>query len=223
MAIAFDAVTNGGTFNASWSHTITGASPALVVAAFDDNGGSNLLTAVTWNGSESLTKACQVQVPGDRWISLWYLLNPTTGTHTVALTTTAGAYAGESLSYTGVGSFDASVTATGSSVTSIGDTFTVGTNAWIITAIKENSGRSSGQTSWTNATDRSDGGGNGLHAADSNGPLTGSQTTSAAISGGSFNAAIASISLLPVGGGGGGGTVASRRLVLQAVNRSNTY
>jgi len=199
--IAFDASGAGGVSSSSWSHTVgAGSNRLLVVGEFDDTGGSNLLTAVNWNTSESFTKIGQIQTPGDRWVSLWYLLNPTATTANITLTTTAGAFEGFSTSYSGVGALDVSGTGTAAgSPGPVTTTITVATNAWIVSILKEDFG---GGITWTNATSRKDLG-TGLHMADSNGPLSGSQTTQGSLGGGSHNYGMVSASFTVSGGGGG--------------------
>jgi hypothetical protein len=182
--IAYDAGSSGGVFSTSWNHTVgTGSNRALIVQAFDDNGGSDLLTAVKWNTTESLTKITDVQTPGDRWVSLWYLLNPSSGTHSITLTTTAGAMKGSAISLTGVGALDQQTTATASNVLSVSSTLTVATNAWVISAVKEISGF--GTLTVTNGTDDPSAVGSGLHGV-YGGPFTGSLTTTATGSSNSF-------------------------------------
>ncbi len=219
MAIAFDAVSGGGVSASFWSHTVAGGSNRLlVVGAFDDTGVSNLLTAVVWNTSESFTKIGQVQGPGDRWVSLWYLLNPTSGTFNVALTTTAGAFQGYATSYSGVGALDATTTATASgSPGPVSATITVATNAWIVSILKEDLGAG---ITWTNATERR-ATGNGLHMADSNAALTGSQTTQGTLGGGSHSYGLVVASFTEAGGGFIAPPVA--RGMSQAVHRASHY
>lgn len=203
MAIAFDAQSGGTLNSASWAHTVgSGSNRIMFVGEFDDTGGSNLLTAVKWNTNESFTKITEIQAPSDRWISLWFLYNPTSGNHNVDLTTTAGAFKGSALSYDGAqqsgvpdafGSTSQNPSGAGGS-DSIN--ITVGSNAWIVTAFKENAGIT---PSWTNATERASAAANGMHMSDSNAALTGSQTTTAAYTGPTHTAMI-SASFLPAGG-----------------------
>lgn len=197
MAIAFDAASAGATFSTAWAHTVgAGSNRALIVAAFDDAGPSNLLTAVAWNTSEALAKIAEVLTPGDRWLSLWWLGSPSTATANITLTTTASAMKGAALSLTGVGTLDVSGTGTASSSSPVSDTISVATNAWIVSAIKENSGTT---VTWTNATEEAATVGGGLHMAHG-GPLSGSQATSGAYGGG-ISASIVSASFTAFGGG----------------------
>lgn len=202
MAIAFDASSTGGLNASSWAHTVgTGSNRIMFVGEFDDTGGSNLLTAVKWNTNESFAKITEIQAPADRWISLWYLINPTSGAQNLTLTTTAGAFKGSATSYSGAqqsGVPDA-FGSTSQNPSSLGGsdsiTLTVGTNAWIVTYFKENGGIT---VTWTNATERQ-ATAFGDHMADSNAALSGSQTTTAAYVGPTHTAMV-SASFLPAGG-----------------------
>lgn len=195
--IAFDAASAGATFSTSWAHTVgAGSNKALVVCEFDDTGGANLLTAVNWNTSEAFTKITEVQTPGDRWISIWYLLNPTSTTANITLTTSSFAMKGWAMSYTGVSALDVSGSGTSNLSGSVSDTITVASNAWIMSCIKETAGLA---VTWTNATENATTVGGGLHGADSAGTRTGSQVTSGSY-GSLISAAIISASFTPVGG-----------------------
>lgn len=201
MAIGFDASSIGGLNASSWSHTVGGSNRILFVGEFDDTGGSNLLTAVKWNTSESFTKITEIQAPGDRWVSIWYLINPTATTANISLTTTAGAFKGSASSYTGAqqsgvpDAFDSTSQTPSSLGGSDSINLTVGTNAWIVTFFKENAGIG---VTWTNATERQSSA-FGDHIADSNAALTGSQTTTASYVG-PTRTAMVSASFLPSGG-----------------------
>lgn len=95
MAIAFDATTQSST--GSFSHTVTGANPVLIVFIQDTS--STAVSACTYNGV-AMT-AWNLDNPSGS--SAFYLLNPATGAHTVAIT---GLDIGivMAVSYTGVGS-----------------------------------------------------------------------------------------------------------------------
>lgn len=197
--ISFDAASGGSLFSLTFSHTVGACSNrALVVSEFDDTGGSNLLTAVTWNTTEALTKIAQIQSPGDRWISLWYLLNPTSTTANVTLVTTAGAFKGSAISLCGVSALDVSGTDAKNTPGS-GDTSVVllgvATNAWIVSALKENSGVA---VSWFNATERAATVANGHHMADG-GPFSGATAVTGTYAG-PTSVAMISASFTPAGG-----------------------
>ncbi|HEX7330325.1 MAG TPA: hypothetical protein VF290_02430 [Pyrinomonadaceae bacterium] len=90
----YDAVsTNGGSVTShSWSHTVANeANRILLVFEYYWNG-SRTISGITYNGV-ALTKL-ETQIiaaPGTRTLELWYLLNPATGTNTIAVTGTGSA------------------------------------------------------------------------------------------------------------------------------------
>jgi hypothetical protein len=108
-AIAFDTAVdsgtrNGGTSN-SWSHTVTGSNPILLVTLIYDNGSG--INSVTYGG-QAMTLADTSSAKSGRNIAVYYLINPPTGSNTVSVS-----YSGfnsnrlsQSASYTGVGSVD---------------------------------------------------------------------------------------------------------------------
>lgn len=74
---------------------------ALVVGIIGDTATNNI-TGVTYN-SVAMTLATTVQVPGDRWHYLYYLVNPASGSNTVAISATgSGFIIPGSISYNGV-------------------------------------------------------------------------------------------------------------------------
>lgn len=138
-AIALDTTGNGTgiTSPLSWTH-VAAANSYLAVCITNVNGTT---TAVTWNGSESmnLVRTDQQNFSTQRVEStLWFLHNPTSGSHSVSATITVGStpgFGGHSVSYTGAGSSDSAEAVGGTSATSAGDkTFTVTTvsnNSWV--------------------------------------------------------------------------------------------
>lgn len=108
MAIArdtFTAITNSstGATSFSYSHTCTGSNLALIVNITDEAGGT--LTGVTYNGVSMTPLVSQIGFgTQSAAIYLYGMLNPPTGTHTVAMTRsgTAGQILSGSASYTGV-------------------------------------------------------------------------------------------------------------------------
>lgn len=92
MAIAYDSSSNSGNGVVSWSHTCTGTNLVLLVACYS-NGTSP--TAVTYN-SVSLT-----QIVTGTNMTIWMLLSPPTGAHTIAVTTTTTTKVHLAVSYTG--------------------------------------------------------------------------------------------------------------------------
>lgn len=129
----------GGSAN-TWSHTCTGSNRLLIVVLTGPpDSGAYSGNAVTYNGI-SMTEIGHTAVDngtGDWYVSMWYLLNPASGTNTVSFTGSNN-LAGSSASYTGVnqsGQPDGSATANsaGSAVTTKTFTSTVtASNCWQI-------------------------------------------------------------------------------------------
>lgn len=148
MAIAFDAsavatLVNPGT-SSTWAHTCTGANGILFVGVFGDLGAAGHISGATYN-AVAMTQIASIQVPGDRWLYLFYLLNPASGANNVVVSAAASiAIQGMSSSYTGAkqtGQPDASSTNTqgGSSVSHlIGTLTTVLANCWTVAIYKSN-------------------------------------------------------------------------------------
>lgn len=86
MAVAFQNKTSNSTSGASSltvSHTASGSNLIAVVAISADYGASGYTTSVTYNGV-SMTQAIEVQPTFDAGdSSIWYLVNPATGTQSV--------------------------------------------------------------------------------------------------------------------------------------------
>lgn len=80
--IAFDASTLGS--GTSFAHTCTGSKLILLVAVATSSYGSGDATTVTYNGV-ALTKIANAANATSGYSSLWYLLNPPTGLHTVVV------------------------------------------------------------------------------------------------------------------------------------------
>ncbi len=142
MSIAFGATTqstNGGG-NLTFSHTTSGTNRMLFVGAVGGvlgTGISNDITAISYN-SVALTKINEKQINTGgtgRWVSLWYLIAPTTGANNVVVTSGSSDFTGGiAVSYTGAlqsGVPDASVTNSGTNVTTMDFTVTtVADNCW---------------------------------------------------------------------------------------------
>jgi len=173
--ITFDAAsawtTGASVSSISFNHTIgTGQNRMLFVLSLTTNNDAS----ATYNGV-SMTKAL-VQVGGDgRYISLFALPNPTSGTHSVVIsgTGTEIVLQGGGASYFGVAqntTFNATTTNTSGVSTPLSFTTTVTTTAnndWIILGARTNSG---GVGAGTNTTFRSNSVFTAL--ADNNGAVT---------------------------------------------------
>jgi hypothetical protein len=147
MAIAFDSVAqeiSGSTSSTiTWNHTVSGSNTILFVefSAVDQSALRNA-TSVTFNGV-ALTGPLDIlqnTLAGNFIDSeVWYLVNPPTGTHQVAVNLSAGANFGTyctSLSYTGVhqtAPIDSHNAQTDNGVpATTGTTTVVGANCWVV-------------------------------------------------------------------------------------------
>jgi hypothetical protein len=143
MALAFDANTNFSVVNSSsstFSHTITGTNPVLLVGVSCE---SRTVSTITYNGVAMTLAAGPPASPLNN-VYIYYLVAPPTGTNSVAVTYSSFAY-GEvtAISLTGADQSSpidvtnkAHILATTSPSTSI--TTTVA-NDWIVDYITDNS------------------------------------------------------------------------------------
>lgn len=137
MAIAIDASTDsGGSVGTSitWSHTCTGSNLILWVGITENT--SDTDTGITYN-SVAMTLVDKIAVPSERWVYLYYLLNPATGAHSITANNSVSTFMrGFGVSYTGVrqsGVPDAKNTNSASSVSSLTTSVTtVADNCWTI-------------------------------------------------------------------------------------------
>lgn len=204
MAIAFDSKTEAAATTSttlSTSHTCSGSDRALVVGVTGDVlAGANDINSVTYNGV-AMSKIATVSVPANRFVNLWYLENPASGSNTLTATAdTSHFIQWIALSYTGVrqtGGVDSSATNTVSSAASITVSSTVvATDSWQVMVGKGNVGF---QTAGSGTTIRdSSGGGTVTQAFDSNGPLAAGSRSLIANSGSSENMGYAILSMAPV-------------------------
>lgn len=171
MAIALDA-TSDAAGAASWSHTCSGTDRILFVQAFSL---SDAVSAVTYNGT-SMTLVNKTSFPGSgrQGTYLYYLIAPSTGSNTIAVTGGTGV---GGVSYTGAkqtGQPDSSAVANNGAATSITLTTTVvASGCWLVCAVADGAG---GETAGAGTTIRQTDG-NGLVLADSNASVgTGSQS-----------------------------------------------
>lgn len=103
--ISLDLATDGGATLTSathtFSHTCTGTSLFLLVHAFT-NVNSDTVTGATYNGV-TMTLIKKTINSTDRFMYVFYLINPTTGAHNVVISanTAANALGGNAISYKG--------------------------------------------------------------------------------------------------------------------------
>lgn len=134
---SYDPGSNGGSGNISTAYTGASLSDGLLVACIAGDTTTDSVTAVSYN-AVAMTQGQKFQNPqaGGRWIYLYYLLNPASGSHTFAVTQSGGGFLIPVLGeYSGVkqsGQPDA--TATNSSILgSFSTNITIAnTNAWAI-------------------------------------------------------------------------------------------
>lgn len=137
MAIARDTDANlpsgGGSSSETYSYTVTGDNPALIVAFTAAT--TDIVTSVTFNGV-AMTQLQKIQNGASRWSYLYYLTGQS-GTHNVVITAsgTMDFCGGCTASYTGVtqGVANASGTDTVTGNTTLAGTLTtLADNSWVV-------------------------------------------------------------------------------------------
>jgi Concanavalin A-like lectin/glucanases superfamily len=184
--IAFDAVSNSGyqspASTYSWSHTCTGSNGFLAVDVEILSVPNTTVTGITYNGVALSLIGAQNVVAGTGRVENWGLVNPATGSNTIAVTLSASvASAGTAVSYTNVnqsipteswnGNYGIN---TGTATNSTVNVTTVNNNDWVHAAVATSATSiTSSQTSRNNVT-----GTLGSGADSDTGPITpaGSQT-----------------------------------------------
>lgn len=208
--IGFDHATDGGSNGGvattlTFAHPVTGPNPILIVGVTDNT--TVHVTGVTYNGvamTEIPTKS-PIQIPGNRFIHLYYLLNPAQGSNNVVVTADQIQYIyGYAASYTGVAQSsqpDASGNNSGSSITSLSKAITtIVDNCWTITFGRIESGTITATAGTTARVTAETSGG---ILGDSNGPITPAGSTSLGFTFSSTQAAMIIISIAPAVGGAG--------------------
>ena len=209
MAIALDTSTYGSYVNTATSltfpYTVSGTDRELLVEVMGDY--SDLVTGATYNGvSMTLIDKCRGGV--DRWLYLFGLVAPATGTHNVVVSASASIYIqGCATSYTGVDqsnpidSFAHATTSAGDPLTAT--TTVVATGCWLVGAGRGEVSPVTAGTGTTSRAQETDFNSGGMY--DSNGIVgTGSQSLQIDF-GGTSQGSLIVVSLTPVAGGGGGG------------------
>jgi glucose/arabinose dehydrogenase/chitodextrinase len=144
--IALDAATRSANGNniasVSWPHTVTnsGSNPILVVGAIsrDSTDSHRLVTSVQYNGVNLTLIRQDNEMTNNVYSSLWYLLNPAPGLHTITVTYAAPVTEafGMAASFTGVdpaSPIDAHNGFTQSAGMALSQTITtVANNAWML-------------------------------------------------------------------------------------------
>lgn len=194
MAIALDAVStptgNEGSGNLTVSHTCTGDDRILFVGFHTD---ADDVTSVTYATVAMTRVATSVQVAGDKWCHLFYLVAPATGANNIVVSaTTDTSIFGYGVSYTGAaqsGQPDSSATNAVTGTTSIAlATTVVAEDCWLVCFAKNDIGNF-GVGAGTTAR----GGAQVNQIADSNGTVsTGSQSLNLTYSSGDAAGVVAS-------------------------------
>ncbi len=171
MALAFDAEANSGAKDSvssvSYSHTCTGSNLILLVCCTVASANSFVVSTVKYNGVSLTLGKNENTTSGLNHTSIYYLVNPATGAHTVAVTYTGSIDAGAVTSISLTGAAQSSpIDATGSAEDTVGtgtttaNITTATANAWLIDSYFDNPGGAlgsasvgSGQTSRSNIPD----------------------------------------------------------------------
>jgi len=208
MAITFGGISSVSTSQTPTSVDVSGSDTLGIVYVVDGNGGSNEITGVTWDSSP-MTKISSIQNPGDRWLSVWYIVNPTASS---TISFTGGSYwRSFSAYYTGVDQsspIDSSGTNTVSSVDNISISSTVNTsNCWLLAFIKDSTGNKTYTASNDISTVRVNADAAGIAIADSNNTVsTGGRTATMTTIGGTNIGGIA-FSIAPAAAAAVGGAM----------------
>lgn len=218
--IALDVATDGGSSSTSpltFSHTVTGSNPYLVVGVMGDPS-VDMVTGCTYN-SVSMTQLDKIQTTGpSRWMYLFGLAAPATGAHNVVCSASASAlFSALSVSYTGVnatGQPDSHNTGTANANPFSVSTTVVASNTWLVGVFFDANGFPSASTGTTQRV-KGDLCGCGFAMEDSNAIVgTGTQSLTINSTGAGISGIVAS--LVPQGGGGGGGGSTHRLMLLGA-------
>ena len=180
MAIAYDATSakgsgsSGGTINASM--TIGSITNGLLLVHIGTDAGADRVTGVTWNGV-AMTRLIggMYGQNNSSYIYTYGLLNPDTGTHTIAVTvssTPTVVFYG--VSYSGVkqsGLPDGSNHNAGSATSGSVSITTSADNCWM-SGMVYTTGLSTGPTAGSGTTNRGSSSGDGFAVFDSNSAIT---------------------------------------------------
>lgn len=155
MAVLYDAESSSNTGNApastlSWSHTMgSGAEGALVVAVDYPDPDTSYITGVTFDSVALTYIGHSFAGPGvnnGRGVEMWYLLNPTSGTHNIVVSSTDSVPMGAgAISATGVSSIGTYSTNNSTSATSLSVTTSSGSGDMVVGAAASRSSGTLGQ------------------------------------------------------------------------------
>jgi len=210
MAIAFDAVTDGGAVGAApktWSHTCA-AGASLVVLVYTNNSTDDVNT-VTYNGV-AMTRIVGVSSAAIYSMSAWYLQSPASGANTVSVSS-ASSLSGRSLSYTGVAggvdSFNSGLDTTPATITA--SLTTVAANCWQVSMCANDGSVPTASTGWTARAGTT----GAVLAGDSNGALSAGANSMNCTTSSGANATWVTVGLSPTAAAAGVSLGTSRLLM----------
>lgn len=167
FAIAYDSLPQDQLGSATPTVDIGSSSNRILLCSTQGANGSDSVSAVTWNTTETMTKQASQQTGSNRFQTIWSLTPVGTGSHGAVIVGTLDIET--FIVYSGVaqtGQPHNATTASGTSATSSISITTAGSTDWIFASLNNSA---SGQTPDGNTTKRS-GGSNSTNAAnDSNG------------------------------------------------------
>jgi hypothetical protein len=201
MALAYDNSTDGASA-LTFSHTTAGSNRILFVACASQSNGSDSVTGVTYN-SVSMTLVNKIQVPSSRFIYLFVLVNPSSGSNSVqiSLNTGSGTTLSAASSYTGAkqtGQPDNSTTNTVTSSSSITTSLTtVASNCWTVCVFGNQGIQSMSGSGITNIRLTGSGTNGAYGIADSNSAVSGSTSLGFTVSSTNIGMVMASMAPVP--------------------------
>lgn len=212
MAIAWDAATDGGNAagNLTFAHTVgSGSNRILWVSVLGSSVSSADVSGVTYAGT-AMTLIASKQANSGRFIYLFYLVAPATGSNNVVITSASNFTWGGASSYSGAsqtGVPDASNTGdSGASATSWTDSVTTtANNCWTVIAGRSNAGGIGAGASTTQRASESAFG--TANICDSNAAVTPAGSASLTITGIGGDWLYGVMASFAPAGAGGGGTV----------------
>lgn len=191
MAIAYD----NSAYDTALTHAYTcSGSNRILFVGINGNVNSDDVTGVTYNGVAMTQINKALASSGDRYVYLYGLVGPASGSNDVVISGPPGAVQSFKISYTGAlqsGLPDAQGTNTALSVTSISKAITtVLDNCWVVCMFSL--GGNGAVATVTTGTKRIDPGNNPIGMGDSNGAVTpaGSYTTTVTQNGAAANATL---------------------------------
>ena len=125
----------------SANFTCTGANGILFAQVLGEVVGTSYISGATYNGI-AMTQIGSVRIPSDRWMHLFYLLNPPQGQNTLIVTGTAtGFMEVVATSYNGVSGLDGTLAGTNGGSVTMGTLVTTKANDWTVAFIGAQAGQ----------------------------------------------------------------------------------